>query len=104
MSPFSIQMLPQHTNSSDGVKSIPKDLNWRVPQGSVLRPILYLLYISTIGDIITHYEIDFHFYADDSQLYLAFEPTADEQLSVLVRMETCVIERLIHGWLVINLS
>ena len=26
----------------DGVKSIPKDLNWRVPQGPVLSPILYL--------------------------------------------------------------
>ena len=37
---------------------------------------------------------------DDSQLYLAFEPTTDEKPSALVRMETCIRE--IDSWMVSN--
>ena len=84
----------------DGVKFAAEDLSWGVPQGSILGPILYLLYTSPIGDIIRRRELDFHFYADDSQLYLAFEPTTDEQPGALVRIETCVRE--IDSWMVSN--
>ena len=58
-----------------------------------------------VGDIIIRrYEIDFHFYADDSQLYLAFEQTSDEQLAALVRMETCVRYGKIDSWMVNKLK
>ena len=43
----------------DGVKSISQDLDWVVPPGSVLGPILDLLYTSPVGDISRRFELDF---------------------------------------------
>jgi len=86
----------------DGTKSEMKDLRYGVSQGSVLGPILFLLYTSPVGDIIKRHGLNCHLCADDTQLYLSFKPTYAEQRGSIAKIEGCVSE--IDSWMVCNLE
>jgi len=47
-----------------------------VPQGSVLRPILFVLYTVDLSMVIESYGLSPHMYADDTQVYGSCRPSA----------------------------
>ena len=82
-------------------RSWSRNLFCGVPQGSVLGPILYSMYTSPITDIISKHNMNHHFYADDSQIYLSFKPSAaGEPTTSKLRIESCIHD--VNNWMSAN--
>ena len=88
-----------HESSSDKF-----GLEFGVPQGSVLEPLFFVLYLCSIGDIIRKHSINFHIgpYAHDIQLYMAFDPKIDGPAELaLSKQSSCITD--IHEWMTRNM-
>ena len=60
---------------SEGSRSAFVLLELCIPQGFILGPILFTTYTVLIGDICRRHQVEFHLYADDTQIYLSFRPS-----------------------------
>ena len=86
----------------DNVKSESVCLNQGVPQGLVLGPILFSLFILPLGDICHKHNFCFHSYADDQQVYLSFDPSIQGDKELCVKsLEACIHN--IQIWMKTNL-
>ena len=56
----------------NGTRSRLRELLFGVPQASVLGPILFIIYTSPLRKILKALGVGYHFYADDSQIYISF--------------------------------
>ncbi|KAI2646385.1 hypothetical protein H4Q32_025467 [Labeo rohita] len=75
-----------------------------VPQGSILGPILFSLFLLPLGIIFKKHGISYHLYADDIQIYLPISPGVPSTNQSLVLCLEVVITWLEQNGLKLNAS
>jgi len=69
-------------------------VNCSVPQGSVLGPIQFISYTEDVAELFNRHSVDFHLFADDTQLYTCAAP--GREAIARQKLSTC-IDDLVTG-------
>ena len=63
----------------------------------MLGPQWFTVYTSPVRDIILKYNLNYHVYADDTQLYITFKSSQEPADSCITTLEKCIQE--IRSWM-----
>ncbi len=77
-------------------------ITWGVPQGLILGPTLFSLYMLPLGTIFRQYFINYHMYADDLQLYFPLESDGHTSFANFHKCLTEVKEWLTNNFVQLN--
>ena len=75
-----------------------------IPQGSILRPILFNLFVAPLGELCRAKGVSFQGYADNTQNCLSFQPMSgsrNNQVDCITKLENCI--EAFHHWMETNI-
>uniref|UniRef100_A0A669DF59 Reverse transcriptase domain-containing protein n=1 Tax=Oreochromis niloticus TaxID=8128 RepID=A0A669DF59_ORENI len=73
-----------------------------VPQGSILGPLLFNIYMLPLAQIIKNNKINYHSYADDTQIYITMSPGDRGPVQALGKCIEEINDWLCHNFLQLN--
>lgn len=82
----------------NGAFSNPQEMDFGLPQGSIVGPFGFTIYTLPLGRIIKSFGLSYHMYADDVQLYIDFDPKDPISITAaLAQLSRCI--DAIKNWL-----